>query len=87
MRRLPALVIVLWTCVAMGSASALAAERLAPLDAEFLEFLASFDDDEDLELFVEDEPAAAKPVAPAKAPAAKSEGNKTEAAVKPAEKR
>lgn len=87
MRRLPALAVVLWICAVMGSGSALAAEKLAPLDAEFLEFLASFDDDEDLELFVEEEPAVAKSVSPARAPAAKSEGSKTEAAVKPAEKR
>ena len=83
MRRLPALAIVLW----ISAGPVVAAEKLAPLDAEFLEFLASFDDDEDLELFVEEEPAVAKPVSPAQAPAAKSEGSKTEAAVKPAEKR
>ena len=71
----------------MGPGRAMAAEKLAPLDAEFLEFLASFDDDEDLELFVEEEPAVAKSAPPAKGPVAKSEGSMTEAAVKPAEKR
>jgi hypothetical protein len=82
MRRLPALVaLILWV------GSALAAEKLAPLDAEFLDYLASFgSDEEDWELFADEEPAAAKPSAP-KDPAAKPAESKTEAAAKPAEKR
>ncbi len=65
---------------------ALAADKLAPLDAEFLEYLANFgSDEEDWALFVDDdEPAASPP--PAKAPVVKGDGSKTEAA-KPAEKR
>ena len=89
MQRLPALAVLLWVC----SGSALAAEKLAPLDAEFLDYLASFGGDEEgWELFADEEPAAAKP-SPAKDPAAKSDpaakpgGSKTEAAAKPAEKR
>jgi hypothetical protein len=81
MRRLSALALSLWAC----GTPAQAAEKLAPLDAEFLEFLASFDGDEDWVLLADEEPAAAPP--PAKAPAAKREGSKTEAAAKPAEKR
>lgn len=64
-----------------------AAEKLPPLDPEFLEYLASFGgDDEDWTLFAEDAEPAAKPP-PAKDPAARREGSKTEAAAKPAEKR
>ena len=83
MTRVPALAVLLWMC----AGPVLAAERLAPLDAEFLEFLASFDGDEDWVLFADEEPAAAKPSPPAKDQAAKPNGSKTEAAVKPAEKR
>ena len=90
MQRLPALAVLLWAC----SRSALAAEKLAPLDAEFLDYLASFGGDEEgWELFADEEPAAARPPPSAKDPAAKSEpaakpdGSKTEAAAKPAEKR
>ena len=67
---------------------AAAAEKLPPLDAEFLEYLASFgSDEEDWALFVDDdeEPATEPPAA--KEPAAKRDGSKTEAAAKPAEKR
>lgn len=87
MRRLPALAMLLWVCALMCSARAPAAEKLAPLDAEFLEFLASFDGDEDWVLFADEEPATAKPSPPAKDPAGKRDGSKTEAAAKPAEKR
>ncbi len=73
---------------------ALAAEKLAPLDAEFLDYLASFGgDEEDWELFADEQPVAAKPSPPAKEAAAKTDPaskrgeNKTEAAAKPAEKR
>jgi hypothetical protein len=84
MQRLPALAVLLW----LFAGPALAAEKLAPLDAEFLEFLASFGgDEEDWMLFADEEPAPAKPSPPAKDPAAKPDGSKTEAAVKPAEKR
>jgi hypothetical protein len=84
MQRLPALAVLLWVC----SGSALAAEKLAPLDAEFLDYLASFGGDEEgWELFADEEPAAAKPPPPAKDPAAKPDASKTEAAAKPAEKR
>jgi len=65
---------------------ALAAEKLPPLDAEFLEYLGSFgSDEEDWTLFVDEddeEPAAEPP--PAKQPVAKREGSKTEAAAQPA---
>lgn len=64
---------------------ALAAEKLPPLDAEFLEYLANFGSDEDWTLFADEEPATEPP--PAKEPAAKREESKTEAAAKPAEKR
>ena len=77
----------LWVCAGVFSGWALAAEKLAPLDAEFLEFLASFDGDEDWVLLADEEPAAAKPSPPPKAPATKRDGSKTEAAAKPAEKR
>jgi hypothetical protein len=66
---------------------AMAAEKLAPLDADFLEYLASFgSDEEDWALFADEEPAADSP-APAKKPAAKRDESKTEAAAKPAEQR
>ncbi|HEV8333999.1 MAG TPA: hypothetical protein VGQ22_21430 [Steroidobacteraceae bacterium] len=65
---------------------AAAAEKLPPLDAEFLEYLANFgNDEEDWALFVDDEddePATEPPAA--KDPAAKRDGSKTEAAAKPA---
>jgi hypothetical protein len=66
---------------------ALAADKLPPLDAEFLEYLGSFDsDEEDWALFVDEdkEAPAAEPPAPAKQPVAKREDSKTEAAAKPA---
>lgn len=88
MRRLPALAVLMWACADVCSGPALAAEKLAPLDAEFLDYLASFGgDEEDWELFADEKPAAAKPSPPAKDPAAKPDGSKTEAAAKPAEKR
>ena len=92
MRRLPALAVLMWGCAGVcpgvGFGPALAAEKLAPLDAEFLDYLASFGgDEEDWELFADEEPAAAKPSSPAKDPAAKPAESKTEAAAKPAEKR
>lgn len=87
MRRLPALAVLTWACAGVSSGPALAAEKLAPLDAEFLDYLASFGgDEEDWELFADEKPAAAKPSPPAKE-AAKPDGSKTEAAAKPAEKR
>jgi hypothetical protein len=67
---------------------ALAADKLPPLDPEFLEYLGSFgNDEEDWTLFTDDdgEPAAEPP--PAKDPPPKRDGSKTEAAAKPAEKR
>ena len=82
MRRLSALAVLMWVF-----GPALAAEKLAPLDAEFLDYLASFGgDEEDWELFADEQPAA-KPAPPAKDPAAKPAESKTEAAAKPAEKR
>jgi hypothetical protein len=78
---------LLWVFAVACSARALAAEKLAPLDAEFLEFLASFDGDEDWVLLTDEESVAAKPSPPAKAPAARRDGSKTEAAAEPAEKR
>lgn len=61
------------------------AEKLPPLDAEFLEFLASFDsDEEDWALFSDEE---VPPQPPVTEPAAKTDGTKTEAAAKPAEQR
>ncbi len=76
MKRLPAHAVAaaLWIF-----GPALAAEKLAPLDAEFLEYLASFEGDEaGWEWFADEEPATAKPAPPAK---------DKEAAAKPAEKR
>lgn len=69
---------------------AFAAEKLAPLDAEFLEYLASFgSDEENWVLFADEEPAPKPPPAqkPAQEPTAKSDGTQPEAAAKPAEKR
>ena len=75
---------------------AAAADKLPPLDAEFLEYLASFGgDEEDWALFADDEePASERPSAkdtaakdPATQPAGKREASKTEAAANPAEKR
>jgi hypothetical protein len=89
MRRWSALAVLMWVF-----GPALAAEKLAPLDAEFLDYLASFGgDEEDWELFADEQPVAAKPSPPAKEAAAKTDPaskrgeNKTEAAAKPAEKR
>jgi hypothetical protein len=89
MRRLSALAVLMWVF-----GPALAAEKLAPLDAEFLDYLASFGgDEEDWELFADEQPVAAKPSPPAKEsaaktdPASKTGESKTEAAAKPAEKR
>jgi hypothetical protein len=70
---------------------ALAAEKLAPLDGDFLEYLASFgNDEENWALFADEEPAA-DPPPPAKDPAAKRDESeskgKTEAAAKAAEQR
>jgi hypothetical protein len=88
MRRLRAGFVLLLAC----AAPVLAAEKLAPLDAEFLEYLASFgSDEENWVLFADDEePATQPPPAkepPAQQPQAKSDGSKPEAAAKPAEKR
>jgi hypothetical protein len=70
---------------------ALAAEKLAPLDAEFLEYLASFgSDEENWVLFADEEPAPQPPPAQkpmTQKPTAKSDGTQPEAAAKPAEKR
>lgn len=92
MRRVHLVSLLLLAC----AAPALAAEKLAPLDAEFLEYLASFgSDEENWVLFADEEPATQPP--PAKQPAAqepkaqeptvKSDGSKPEAAAKPAENR
>ena len=82
MSRLHAVAVLLLTC----AGPAAAAEKLAPLDADFLEYLASFDgDEEDWALFADEEPAP-KPE-PAQRPAAKPGASKTEDADKPAEKR
>ena len=83
MRRLSALAVLMWVF-----GPALAAEKLAPLDAEFLDYLASFGgDEEDWELFADEQPAAPKPSPPDKDPAVLPAGSKTVAAAKPAEKR
>ncbi len=92
MRRLRALAVLMWACAGVCPGlcfgPALAAEKLAPLDAEVLDYLASFGgDEENWELFADEKPAAAKPSPPAKEPVAKPAGTKTEAAAKPAEKR
>jgi hypothetical protein len=85
MKQLRAVAVLLFACGGPCSGPALAADKLPPLDAEFLEYLGSFgSDEEDWALFVdedEEEPAAEPP--PAK-PVAKREGSKTEAAAKPA---
>ena len=72
MQRL-AMVSVLWIACA-GPAPG--AEKLPPLDAEFLEYLGSFgSDEEDWALFAdEDDPAVQPP--PAKEPVAKRDGSK-----------
>jgi hypothetical protein len=83
MRRWSALAVLMWV---FGPAPA--AEKLAPLDAEFLDYLAGFGgDEEDWELFADEQPVAPKPSAPAKDPAVKPAESKTEAAAKPAEQR
>jgi hypothetical protein len=65
---------------------ALGAEKLPPLDAEFLEYLASFDsDEEDWALFADDDDATEP--SREKKPIAKREARKKEAAAKPAENR
>ena len=83
MRQLRAIAVLLFA----WAWPALAADKLPPLDAEFLEYLGSFgSDEEDWALFVDDdEPAASPP--PAKAPVVKGDGNNPEAAAKAAEKR
>jgi hypothetical protein len=82
MNRARAVAVLLFAC----AWPAAAAEKLPPLDAEFLEYLANFgSDEEDWTLFVDDddeEPATEPPAA--KEPAAKREVSKTEAAAKPA---
>lgn len=88
MRRSHAVAVLLLAC----AAPALAAEKLAPLDADFLEYLASFGgDEENWVLFADEEPEPATQPPPAKEPPAqepkaKSDGSKPEAAAKPAEK-
>jgi hypothetical protein len=85
MRQLRA--VVLWfACSCPCAGPALAAEKLPPLDAEFLEYLGSFgSDEEDWALFAdEDEEAPVAEPPPAKQPVAKREGSKTEAAATPA---
>ena len=82
MRTVSAVSVLLFACAWPLAA----AEKLPPLDAEFLEYLANFGSDEaDWALFVDDEdeqPATEPPAA--KEPAAKRDGSKTEAAAKPA---
>jgi hypothetical protein len=86
MRPLRALAVMLLACAGPCAGPALAADKLPPLDAEFLEYLGSFgSDEEEWALFAdedEDEPAAKPP--PAEQPPARQEGSKTEAAAKPA---
>ena len=86
MRQLRAVAVLVFACGGTCIGPALAADKLPPLDAEFLEYLGSFgSDEEDWALFVdedEEEPAAEPP--PAKQPVAKREGSKAEAAAKPA---
>jgi len=86
MRQLRAVAVLVFACGGPCIGPALAADKLPPLDAEFLEYLGSFgSDEEDWALFVdedEEEPAAEPP--PAKQPVAKREGSKAEAAAKPA---
>jgi len=91
MRQLRAVAVLVFACGGPCIGPALAADKLPPLDAEFLEYLGSFgSDEEDWTLFVDDEdeePATQPPVAKdpaAKDPAAKRDGGKTEAAAKPA---
>jgi hypothetical protein len=80
MRRLQTIAVL----ALMWASPALAADKLAPLDAEFLEYLASFGgDEEDWALFADEEPA---PDESTKAPPAKRVESK-EAAARPAEKR
>ena len=85
MRTVSAVSVLLFAC----AWPAAAAEKLPPLDAEFLEYLASFgSDEEDWALFVDDdERSPRRSRRAAKEPAAKRDGSKTEAAAKPAEKR
>jgi hypothetical protein len=87
MRPLRALSVLMLAC----ASPTLAADKLPPLDAEFLEYLASFGGDEaDWALFADDDEPAAKPPArdqAAPTPASERDESKTEAAVKSAEKR
>jgi hypothetical protein len=84
MRRLRAILVLMLAC----AGPAPAAEKLPPLDAAFLEFLASFGGDEaDWALFADDEAEPAPAPPPAREPAGKRDGSKTEAAEQPAEKR
>jgi hypothetical protein len=89
MRQLRALSLLMLACAWPVAA----ADKLPPLDAEFLEYLASFGgDEEDWTLFADDEEPAQQPPAKdtaAKEPAAanKRDGSKQEAAAKPAEER
>ena len=84
MRQLRA-VVLLFACACPCAAPALAAEKLPPLDAEFLEYLGSFgSDEEDWALFVDEDEAPAAEPPPAKQPVARHEGSKTEAADPPA---
>lgn len=81
MRRLRAVSVLLCAC----AWPAAAAEKLPPLDAEFLEYLANFgSDEEDWALFADDEEGPATEPPAAKESAAKGDGSKTEAAAKPA---
>ncbi|HKU13969.1 MAG TPA: hypothetical protein VJQ52_06210 [Steroidobacteraceae bacterium] len=88
MRQLRALSVLMFAWAWPASA----ADKLPPVDAEFLEYLGSFGgDEEDWTLFADDEepPGKAPPAkdAAAKEPAGKRDGSKTEAAANPAEKR
>ena len=67
---------------------AVAAEKLPALDADFLEFLATFGgEEEDWTRVADDEDEKAQEPPPARDPVAKGDGSKKEAAAKPAEKR
>jgi hypothetical protein len=78
---------VLWLAWLSGAA---AAEEIEPLDAEFLEYLASFGSDEETwALFTEEEPVAdaADRLNKASEPGRDGDDSKEEAAAKPADKR
>jgi hypothetical protein len=81
MRTVRAVAVLVFAC----AGPAAAADKLPPLDAEFLEYLGNFgSDEEDWTLFVDDEDEQPATEPAAKDPPAKRDGSKTEAAAKPA---